>query len=68
MQTLYEVDFRDVGPADAPDVLERNFEEFGPGLEEKAARSIVVHVLERKAELIISSKKPLPSGRSLVRW
>lgn len=61
MQTLYEVDFRDVAPADAPEILERNFAEFGPGLEEKSfARSIVTHVLERKAELDNLIEKAAP--------
>lgn len=61
MQTLYEVDFRDVGTATAPDILERNFEEFGPGLEEKSfARSLVVSVLERKPELDNLIEKAAP--------
>lgn len=61
MQTLYEVDFRDVTTSDAPEVLERNFAEFGPGLEEKSfARALVVHVLERKAELDNLIEKAAP--------
>ena len=62
MQSLYEWDFLGKKTADMDEILERNIEEFGPGLEEKAefARQIVRGVLEHISDIDKIIEKAAP--------
>jgi transcription antitermination protein NusB len=66
MQTLYEWDFKkslglEVSDDAAHSMLERNVEEFGPGLEDKKSASIILDgVLEKQADLDAIIEKAAP--------
>ncbi|TSC77588.1 MAG: Uncharacterized protein G01um101429_1004 [Parcubacteria group bacterium Gr01-1014_29] len=66
MQTLYEWDFKVSLGKDIPhtvvhEMLERNVEEFGPGLEDKAfAETLIDGVLDRKTDLDAIIEKAAP--------
>ena len=52
MQSLYEWDFNGAGPVVAEDIIARNLEEFGPGLDDSGfVRTLVIGVVERKEQL-----------------
>ncbi len=52
MQTLYEWDFNNHNDSKIDEILERNLEEFGPGLEDSQfVRSLLQGVLENKEKI-----------------
>jgi len=61
MQTLYELDFWGFDTTKVEETLERNIEEFGPGLEDKEfARRLTHGAIEHREEIdkIISTAAP----------
>lgn len=61
MQTLYEWDFRELANEQVGQALERNIEEFGPGLSDKKfATKIVEQVLEKHSDLDELIRKAAP--------
>lgn len=66
MQTLYEWDFKvsigkDISPAMVYDMLDRNMEEFGPGLEDTSFAKILIDgVLDKKTDLDAIIEKAAP--------
>ncbi len=66
MQTLYEWDFkvsigREISSGMIHDMLERNINEFGPGLEDTSfARTLIDGVLDKKADLDAIIEKAAP--------
>jgi len=61
MQTLYEWDFRGLTDEQVAEALDRNIEEFGPGLSDKSfATKLVVEVLEKCKDLDALIQKAAP--------
>lgn len=61
LQTLFEWDFNNAPPLSIPIIIERNIEEFGPGLADKNySLEVVQNVLEHQRELDTIINKAAP--------
>lgn len=62
IQSLYEWDFKDYRDELLPEIVERNIQEFGPGLKEKEfVNKLVLGVVEHRSQLdgIIEKAAPM---------
>ena len=61
MQSLFEADFNDFGEASAEEIVERNQQEFAPGLDDgQFARDLVFGVLKKREKLDNIIEKAAP--------